>query len=167
MIREEEARKKREEDKKNALKLSTKYSEKHYESAMDKITKAATRSENPTFTHQSCRATHARAIGPYRMTSPSPEHPGRRCYSTCPCPSRHKLVRCCIFVYREIGRHRTYSKGFSFVIYRRLLFQGSEIWGGGERIENTVCALPPHDHGLACHIHERRTRDSSLENHVL
>lgn len=41
--REEEARKWREEEKKNALKLSSSYSEQHYESAMAKITKAAAR----------------------------------------------------------------------------------------------------------------------------
>eukprot|EP00752_Nemacystus_decipiens_P018201 g16330.t1 len=41
--REEEARKRREDERKNALKLSRSYSERHYESAMAKITKAAAR----------------------------------------------------------------------------------------------------------------------------
>lgn len=44
MRREEEARKLREEEKRNALKISRSYSEDDYESAMAKITKAAARS---------------------------------------------------------------------------------------------------------------------------
>lgn len=44
--RQEEERKRREDERKNALKLSNSYSERHYESAMDKITKAAARSEH-------------------------------------------------------------------------------------------------------------------------
>lgn len=43
--REEEARKRREDERKNALKLRSSYSERHYESAMAKITKAAARLE--------------------------------------------------------------------------------------------------------------------------